>query len=238
MTVQATNEIDGLSKKAAELAADLDRNWLLQVLTAGLALLYVVDQSKAGDLATNFKISPDLIEIAVPLIYLYLFVRMGYLLGVYLETRRKLVSFFSGEDEAREVQVMTHRNVSVFAILSVIVNEGEVPEPGGVPLVSWLTPLARIPYIVLVLSFIGVSAVNSGLGLYFSYDLTASTLHEFAYLVPVAIAAVLTSFYLQFANAPAQIVNWPFGIFMVAALVASLAIGAYLIEWHPIASNR
>jgi hypothetical protein len=76
-----------LAEKAARAAKELQADWLFQVGVATLGTLYLVDTALATALAHNFKLEPTLIMLAVPIVSVFLFARMGYKLAEYFRAR-------------------------------------------------------------------------------------------------------------------------------------------------------
>jgi hypothetical protein len=205
-----------LIDKGTRAAKVLETTWLLELGTAALGPVYLVDTALAAVLAQNLKLEPPLIKIAVPFASIFLFAKMGYQLAVYLRTRAKLISRIARDSEPEDLEFATADHSLYYVLADLTVHT----KP--------MTLASAFPWLVISVVAFGPYNFTNALSIYFLHS-------QFGSLTLTAISTILlVSFYVQFGVAMRpEIGRWSHLVFGSALVM--LALTGMLFWWNPLA---
>ena len=185
------NDIKELAATSEKLAGNLDRNWTVLAIVTLLGFLYIFDIAQASALADSIRLDVDALEIVIPSISAYLYVRIAYQIGGFLDTRAKLEVRISLQKQAKDTLEITTRSYSIFTPLAVLMSI-QVDSARTHRLVLKLT-LA-----VVIVAALGVMSTSYAMAAYFLYRFSDWLPGWTQLIPPLGAFAILAMFYFHF----------------------------------------
>ena len=228
----AQDNVQWLYERSDQLASTLNRNWILQAGIGALGFLHAIDPTLAAELAKTLKIGTELIQYTVPVIGLYLFARMGYLLGGYILTRSSLQDEL---DRHSNIPRLAAQNYSLFALIALAGDKRETWAPKHDRLRDYL--LGILPAFVLVISLFIVICWNNAFTVYFTYELVPvpkSWPIWSTWISPLLVGLIITSLYVQFIYQLDEYLKKYGKMLIGGTLAVAIALGALIFFiWDP-----
>ena len=249
--VQPNYRLDKLKAKSDEIGKLLQRNWFLDTVVAAIGILYLYNTPLAGQLISRFGFTLSLVQIGLPIVSTYLFVRMGYLLFPYLTTRRFLMIEIQNmanenrDDGIRDDEVSDYEKPdpevvlkatvldhSIFWFFSAIATRAESvkssqPKQTGAQIARSLAPLS-----ILMLCALLPYSVANALAIYLTFTLTDSWDAWIRLLVVLGGVLILSSFYAQFGLAAIKLMGgW--ALFTLVGWIAAAGFAAFFFICDP-----
>jgi hypothetical protein len=210
-----------LIDKGTRAGTVLETTWLLDLAMGALGAAYFMDSALAAAMAQYLKLEPRLIKIAVPLVSIFLFARMGYQLAVYLRTRSKLVRRIAKHSEPEDLKFATADH-SLYSVLADLTDQSAPPFPLASAL-PWIFPWVSISVVAF-----GPYYFTNALAIYFLHN-------QFGSITVTTIATVLlVSFYVQFGVSMRPEIGRRWSCFVFGSALVMLALTGMLFWWNPL----
>ena len=230
-----TDATSALAARAEKIASDLHRNWITQLIVGFTGLLYLVNPDSAASLASTLRLRLELVNVTVPVISLYLFAKMGYLLAGYLIVRSRLREEFEKHEQpdAESLIWATLNHGSIYQYIATLTVGESISRIRRFSLHWWAT---LVPTTVIIVVATGLFYLTNAVAIYFFFSLSDSGSPWTRFGTWAIGAVIFGGLYAHFGIPMTKHIGW-WVAFVWVGLVVTLVVSVVQVVADPLSAT-